>query len=181
MKISLLKKIILRFRGEPQLAQLINNGMRVGNNFSFGSGCFFDPSFCFLIEIGSDVTFSSKVHLLAHDASTKRKLGFSKVAPIRIGDNVFIGANVTILPKVKIGKGVIVGAGSVVSKSIPDNEVWAGNPAHFICSTSDYYCKLSKKKSRQFDSRYKIGSGITELMKREMKEVLKNDEMIWVE
>jgi len=52
--------------------------------------------------------------------------------PVLIGDNVFIGAHTTILKGVCIGKNSIVGACSVVTKNIPPNEIWAGNPAKFI-------------------------------------------------
>ena len=55
-----------------------------------------------------------------------------KSASIIIEDDVFIGANVTILKGVRIGKGSIVGAVSLVSKSIPSGEIWAGNPAKFM-------------------------------------------------
>ncbi len=49
-----------------------------------------------------------------------------------ISNNVFIGAHTTILKGVHIGENSIIGAGSVVTKSIPDNEIWAGNPVKFI-------------------------------------------------
>jgi acetyltransferase-like isoleucine patch superfamily enzyme len=55
-----------------------------------------------------------------------------KSAPIKIGDDVFIGANSIILKGVEIGDRVIIGAGSVVTKNIPNDEVWAGNPAKKI-------------------------------------------------
>ena len=55
-----------------------------------------------------------------------------KTAPILIDENVFIGANTIILKGVKIGKNAVIGAGSVVTKDIPHNEIWAGNPAKFI-------------------------------------------------
>lgn len=54
--------------------------------------------------------------------------------PVTIENNVFIGANCTILKGVTIGNNSIVGACSVVTKSIPPNEIWAGNPAKFIKS-----------------------------------------------
>lgn len=55
-----------------------------------------------------------------------------KSKPILIKEGAFIGAHSIILKGVTIGKHSIVGAGSVVTKDIPDGEVWAGNPAHFI-------------------------------------------------
>ena len=57
-----------------------------------------------------------------------------KSAPVRIGDDVFIGANSIILKGVEIGDRSIIGAGSVVSRSVPADEIWAGNPARKIRS-----------------------------------------------
>ncbi|MGQ1946426.1 acyltransferase [Geofilum sp. OHC36d9] len=55
-----------------------------------------------------------------------------KSSPIVIGDNVFIGANCMILKGINIGANSIVGAGSVLTKNVPPEEIWAGNPAKFI-------------------------------------------------
>ncbi len=54
--------------------------------------------------------------------------------PITIGNKVWIGANVTVLPGVTIGNNTIIGAGSVVNKDIPDNVIAAGNPCKVIRS-----------------------------------------------
>mgnify|MGYP000288718055 CR=1 FL=1 len=54
-----------------------------------------------------------------------------------IGENVFIGAHVSILKGVHIGKNSIIGTCSVVTKNIPENEIWAGNPAKFIREIND--------------------------------------------
>lgn len=64
--------------------------------------------------------------------STVNDMKQRKSAPVVIMDHAFIGAHCIILKGVTIGKNAIVGAGSVVTKSIPDNEIWAGNPAKFI-------------------------------------------------
>ncbi|WP_262710533.1 acyltransferase [Dinghuibacter silviterrae] len=53
-------------------------------------------------------------------------------APVKIGDNVFIGMDSIILKGVTIGSNVVVAAGSVVARDIPDNQIWGGNPAKFI-------------------------------------------------
>ena len=58
-------------------------------------------------------------------------------APIDIGDDVFIGANSIILKGVKIGSRAVIGAGSVVTRQVPADEIWAGNPARFIKKISD--------------------------------------------
>lgn len=55
-----------------------------------------------------------------------------KSRPIKIEDDVFIGANSIVLKGVRIGAGAIIGAGSVVTKDVPANEIWGGNPAKFI-------------------------------------------------
>lgn len=66
---------------------------------------------------------------------------------IIIGDNVFIGANSTVLYDVKIGNNVIIGAGSLVNKDIPDGVVAAGVPCKVIGKFEDYQQKLLKEKS----------------------------------
>jgi len=66
-------------------------------------------------------------------------------APITIGNDVYIGLRLIILPNVRIGNRCVIGAGSVVTKDIPDNSVFAGVPARFICSVDEYYAKLKIK------------------------------------
>ena len=59
-------------------------------------------------------------------------------ASINVEDDVFIGANSIILKGVSIGKRSIIGAGSIVTKNVPNDEIWAGNPAKFIRKTNNY-------------------------------------------
>lgn len=84
------------------------------------------------------MTLANKVQILAHDDSTRFYTGYGRIGPVKIGDRVFIGANSTILMGITIGNDVIVGAGSVVTKDIPDDCIVAGNPARIIGKTSDY-------------------------------------------
>src|ERR1017187_9735184 len=95
-----------------------------------------------LISIGDRVTITSGVQFITHDGATwllrDGKGRRYRYSPIRIGSDVFIGANSIILPGVRIGNRVIVGAGSVVNRSIPDNCVVAGVPAKFIRTFDEF-------------------------------------------
>ena len=117
-------------------------GMNVGKNFNRQSGCKFDPSHCWLVSIGDDVTFANKVQILAHDDSPRFYTGYGKLGLVNVGSRVFVGANTTILMGVTIGDDVIIGAGSVVTKDIPSGSVAAGNPCRVICSMGEYVDKI---------------------------------------
>ena len=140
-----IKSIINRLRGIEDLPFLVKKGLTVGEDVFINFGCTIDRSFCWLVTIGNRVTLAPHVHILAHDASARRELGYTKMGKVIIGDDVFVGAGSIILPGVQIGDRVIVGAGSVVSKSIPSNSVAVGNPAKVICSYDDYMEKQKNK------------------------------------
>lgn len=110
-------------------------GMKVGKNCHGLAASTIDVAHCWLIEIGDNVTFAPQVYLLAHDASTKRYLDYTKIAKIIIKDHAFIGARALIMPGVTIGENAIIAAGSVVTKSVPDGCVAGGNPAKIIAKT----------------------------------------------
>lgn len=133
-----IKSIINRLRGIEDIPFLIKKGLTVGEDVFINFGCTIDRSFCWLVTIGNRVTLAPHVHILAHDASAKRELGYTKMGRVTIGDDVFVGAGTIILPGVKIGDRVIVGAGSVVTRDIPANSVAAGNPAKVICTYDEY-------------------------------------------
>ena len=102
-----------------------------------------------IITIGDNVYLTQGVKFITHDGGT---LLFRKdipdleiTKPITIGNNVYIGNDVIILPGVSIGNNVIIGAGAVVTKNIPDNSVAAGVPAKVIKTTEEYLDKIKKE------------------------------------
>lgn len=170
-----IRKHLLKIDDRSQLEIAISNGLQIGKNCHILGECIIDPGHCWLISIGDNVTLAPRVHILAHDASTKRILGYTLIGRVIIGNNVFIGAGSIILPNVKIGSNVIIGAGSVVSRSIPDNCVALGSPARVICSYEEFVEKKKKlfSKSPHYSQEYIIGN-ITEEKKKQMFEELSN-------
>lgn len=83
---------------------------------------------------GGTVIYDNDFHSLNADErnSVPEVTTNIQYAPVEIKENAFIGAHAIILKGVTIGRNAIIGAGSVVVKSVPDNEIWGGNPAKFI-------------------------------------------------
>ncbi len=125
------------------LAVLVSKGLKMGKNVQVIDTFFFDPSHCFLISIGDNTVICPNVRLIAHDASTKMILGYTKLGLIDIKENCFIGDSTIVLPNVTIGPSSIIGAGSVVTKDVPPYSVAAGSPAKVICSIHDYVEKVT--------------------------------------
>ena len=150
-----IRKILAYLRGEPQnIEMLYKRGLRIGKNFYRGPGVIIDPSHCYHITIGDNVTLAPRVHILAHDSSTFMFLGKTRAANVAIGNYVFVGAGSIILPGVHIGSRVIIGAGSIVTKDIPDNSVAVGNPAKVVYGIDNY---LEKEKAKMCASNTFIG------------------------
>lgn len=122
---------------------------------SIGSGCkiLANPISVFgtepwLIRIGNNVEITGSVSFVNHDGAVwlARHLydeykDADIFGSIVVGDNVFIGIRTIILPGVVIGDNVIIGAGSVVSKNLDSNSVYAGVPARKICTIDEYITK----------------------------------------
>lgn len=118
---------------------------------TFGTGCQFFKliygSEPWLITIGNDVQITNGVRLLTHGGGwmiRKWHPQYDSFGRIVIGNTVYIGSGAIILPGVTIGNHVVVAAGSVVTKSVPDDVVVGGNPARIICSIDEYVAKNVK-------------------------------------
>lgn len=97
------------------------------------------------VEIGDNFISAPGSLITAHDASTFLFAKKYRIEKVKIGNNVFLGANSVVLPGVTIGDNVIIGAGSVVSKNIPANSVYAGNPAKYLCTVDEYVNKCESR------------------------------------
>lgn len=177
-------RLLRSLKGEQNLEKLIERGLVVGKDFKRMGGVVIDPSHCWHIRIGDNVTLAPRVHILAHDASTHVFLGYTKVANVSIGNNVFVGAGSIILPGVDVGNNVVVGAGSVVTKSIPDNSVAVGNPCRVIMSIDEY---LNKEKSlmsdgNMFSEEYTLrNTNFSNEQRKLLKESANRNKVIFVE
>ena len=154
-------KYILKGRKRDVLINFYRKkGINIGDNCAIFSSIVTPESY--LISIGDNVTISTDVKLITHDNSV------SKVIPnvtdvfgrIDIGNNCFIGAASILLPGISLGDNSIVAAGSVVTKSFPNNVIVGGNPAKIICTIEEYKLKVSK---------YSVSTkGLTKDEKRDM-------------
>lgn len=119
-----------------------------GNNIYFGNNCEVNMNCTFLddnkIVIGDNALIAPNVQIYTafHSINPEERFGTSNygksqfcktmTAPVVIGDNVWIGGGTVILPGIHIGNNTVVGAGSVVTKDIPDNVVAVGNPCRIL-------------------------------------------------
>lgn len=109
------------------------NELVVGSNCHIGRQTLLDLAAP--IRIGDRVTISMRCNLITHVNVGDSQCGIQAVAkPIEIDDDVYIGAGVTVLPGLRIGKRSVVGAGAVVTRNVGENELVAGVPARSIIS-----------------------------------------------
>jgi acetyltransferase-like isoleucine patch superfamily enzyme len=113
-----------RLNGDPKII--------IGNNFYMNAGCHILGEIIF----GDDVLIGPKTVIWGRDHGIAkneliRKQNHNK-KKIIVGNDVWIGANVTILKGVSIGNGAVIGAGSVVTKDVPEYAIAAGNPARVV-------------------------------------------------
>lgn len=110
-----------------------------GRHVHFGSYIYANSNLTLVddghIYIGDRVMFGPNVTIATanHPINSElRQKGLQYNKDVHIGENTWIAANVVIVPGIRIGKNVVIGAGSVVTKDIPDNVVAVGNPCHIL-------------------------------------------------
>ena len=120
-----------------------------------GNHCFFVPfnygTEPYMLSFGDNVYVASGVRFVTHDVTAKMfqyidsdNRYTSRVGPITVGSNVFIGADTTILYDVTIGSNVIIAAGTLVNSSLPDGGVYGGIPARRIGDFTTYMDRIRK-------------------------------------
>lgn len=135
---------------ERKRKYLIKNGAVIGEKTRLN--CHVDAfgTEPFLITVGEDCLFASGVNFITHDGAIKvlNSLGkfdgqrMDNMAPIVVGNNVYIGMGTYIMPGVTIGNNVIIGANSVVTHDVPNDSVAVGCPAKKIKTVDEYYNKV---------------------------------------
>lgn len=130
-------------------------GMVIGDNTVIYSPdyCVIDQTRPWMIEIGSNVSITTGVTILTHGYDWSVFKGMygdvlGSAGRVKIGDNVFIGMNTTILKGVTIGSNVVIGANSLINKDVPDNCVVVGNPQRVVSDINSY---LAKRRTAQLD------------------------------
>ncbi len=125
-----------------------SQGVSIGTNcrllgkIEFGS----EP---YLVKIGNHVTITNGVRFITHDGGVwifrEEHPDIDVIAPIVIGNNVFIGLGALIMPGVTVGDNTVIGAGAIVTKDIPANCVAVGVPARPIKDIDEYFSQVKKK------------------------------------
>lgn len=146
-KVKQLKRLLMWKLHPLKYASKVGVNFIPGELHIYGKVCWSTEPW--IISIGKNVHITDGVKFITHDGGTllyRDKIPDLEVTkPITVGNNVYIGNNVIILPGVHIGNNVVIGAGAVVSRSIPDNSVAAGVPARVIKTADEYLSKLQSE------------------------------------
>jgi maltose O-acetyltransferase len=165
-----------RLRGTPDPRRLVEEGLVLGEDVYIAPGVVIDPWHCWLVEIHDGAVLAPDVYVLAHDASTKAHLGYTKIGEVVIGERAFIGAATMILPDVRIGAEAIIGAGSVVSADVPAGVLAAGNPLQVLGRTDEYVERQRRllQERPRYGPEYSHLGGVTPERKAEMRDAVRD-------
>jgi maltose O-acetyltransferase len=116
---------------------LIPPGVTLGDDVYLGPGVNLDWNQGRHITIEDGATLVNGTRILCHDASSCRRTGLTRVAPVRICKRAYLGADCIVMPGVTVGEDAIVAAGAVVTHDVAAGTVVAGVPARPIGTTAD--------------------------------------------
>src|SRR5712692_2631232 len=145
---SAVKQSVDAIRLKRRWERLRRSGMHIGQGVNLPASTFIDVSHCFLISIGDWCGFGEECMLLAHDGQFDEFLDAGRIGRVVIHPHSHLGARTIVLAGVEIGPRTIVGAGSIVTKSLPADSVCAGNPARVLMSLEEYLTKHREALSR---------------------------------
>lgn len=116
-------------------------GLKIGNDSQLGADSRIGP--CTVIGndvvMGPEVVIMTTAHAFEDPEKPIRRQGALPIQPVRIGNDVWIGTRVTIMPGLTLGDGCVIGAGSVVTRDVPPLAIVAGNPARVIRQRGDRF------------------------------------------
>ena len=148
------KELLTKILGSMKENPVITAPFQCDYGFNISIGKNFYTNHNVTILDGAKVTFGDNVFIAPNCVfstaghaidSEQRSRGLEIALPITVGDNVWIGTNVSVLPGVTIGNNTIIGAGSVVNKNIPEGVIAAGNP-----------CKVIRKITEEDKKKYPV-------------------------
>ena len=119
------------FRCFPPFYTDCGKNIKIGKNVFINACCRFQDQGGIEIGAGSLIGHNTTIATLNHDFNPDKRANLHP-SPVKIGKNVWIGSDSTILPGVEIGDGAVIGAGSVVTKNVPANSIAVGSPARVI-------------------------------------------------
>ena len=119
------------FRCFPPFYTDCGKNIKIGKNVFINACCRFQDQGGIEIGDGSLIGHNTTIATLNHDFNPDKRANLHP-SPVKIGKNVWIGSDCTILPGVEIGDGAVIGAGSVVTKNVPANSIAVGSPARVI-------------------------------------------------
>jgi acetyltransferase-like isoleucine patch superfamily enzyme len=150
---TVLGRLLRRLRtrtNEQRIRELRRMGVKIGESCRIVTMEFSTEPY--LIEIGDNVVIAGGVQFITHEGFARmiryKYPGIQVFGRIRVGSGTMIGLNSMLLPGVEIGRNCLIGAGSVVRGTIPDNSLVAGNPGRVVGKASLMLAKLASSRHR---------------------------------